>query len=337
MMDLYIGKPTFQRKLRANDILMDSENINEDAIYLGHKKLLPKAAMEDLVKLEGKARTYLTNRSIEFPLSGARFVSYPALPAVLKRLKELQELYNAAVRRLVENYTMLRDQQLSVLDKQCENLHLAKVSTMSEQQRKETATEMAEWLVKQRQTNRSLYPPVEALPKMFAFTWRMFKISALQGMEEMSTLAQDELLQSQEQMKAEIKSWAQQAVKDMHLALGQAAKQAREMFEKQDKLNPKNLKPLFEAFETFSAIDFTGSSDWREQVENARERFIQRDVSGNIDFEKTASSINGTKFAGDEFKKLLESIGSLAVEQTAQAAGLKAMSKVGEFRRLIEV
>jgi len=336
LMDLYIGKPTFQKKLRSNDVLLEG-SINEDAFYLGHKKLLPKEAMARLITLEGHARTALAGRSLEFPISGARFVYYRALPDLLVRLRALQTEWTAAVQALVVMYPELKVRQLETLDKQSDDLMQAELQKLTSDQRKGREPELREWLEQQKLQHRRLYPAVEELPAMFHFSWHMFKVSAMEGLEEMNTLQQDELLAAREALQADLRTWVNSATADMHKALGEAAAQAKNLLEKQGKLNPKNLRPLFEAFETFNAIDFTGSSDWRKQVDTARERFIKRDADGSVNFELTSEAINGTTFATTEFKSLLNAIGSLAVQQVAEEAGKTAISRVGAFRRFVEV
>ena len=336
LMDLYIGKPTFQKKLRSGDVLLEG-SINEDAFYLGHKKLLPKEAMARLITLEGHARTALAGRSLEFPLSGARFVYFQALPALLVRLRTLQTEWRAAVQELVNTYPELKARQLEILDKQSSDLMEAELLKVVPNQQQAKRAELDSWLEMQKQQHRKLYPPVSELPEMFHFSWRMFKVSAVDGLEEMNTLQQEELIAARDALKADLSLWVRTATADMHRALGDAAAQAKNLLEKQGKLNPKNLRPLFEAFETFNAIDFTGSSDWRKQVDSARERFIQRDADGSINFERTSEAINGTNFATTEFKGLLNAIGSLAVQQVAEEAGKAAISRVGAFRRFVEV
>lgn len=334
LMDLFIGKPTFQKKLRSSDVLLEG-SINEEAIYLGHKKLLPKEAMAQLITLEGQARTTLANRSLEFPLAG-RFVYFQALPGLLTRLRELQVRWNAAVQDLVVAYPELKVRQLAILDKQSEDLMLSELKKVPGNHT-ERRTELNLWLEQQKIQHRLLYPEIDKLADMFHFSWRVFKVSVEDGLGEMNTLSQDELIVARDELKADLQKWVRNSTADMHQALGEAAAQAKNMLEKQGKLNPKNLRPLFEAFETFNAIDFTGSSDWRKQVDQARERFIKRDVDGSINFDLTAEAINGTSFATTEFKSLLGAIGSLAVQQVAEEAGKTAVSRVGAFRRFVEV
>jgi hypothetical protein len=235
-------------------------------------------------------------------------------------------------------YHHLRDQQLEALDKQTETLMLKQLEKMSLQERATQSSKLLEWQDVERAATRKLYPPVEEIPESFHFTWRMFKASALEGgTGTHGLLTNEEILEAQDTMRRDLQQWVRTALIEAHKALGETAKQARDLFEKQGRLHPRNLRPLFEAFETFNAIDFTGKSDWRLQIGEARNRFIVKGADGQIDMDRTASSINSTSFASGEFKKLLDSIGSLAVEQTAREAGLLALTKVGEFKRLIEV
>src|SRR3954470_15466609 len=108
LMDLYIGRWAALKKLQPKDMLLETSLIDRDAYYLGHKKLLPKKATETLVQLEGKARTALADKSIEFPVGGGRFVYYKALPELLKTLKTLKEKWDVEVLQLVQEYPQLR-------------------------------------------------------------------------------------------------------------------------------------------------------------------------------------------------------------------------------------
>ena len=336
LVDLYIGKPTFQRKLKSGSLLL-GDVINDDAFQLGNKRLMPKEALEDHVTLEGKARTALASRSLEFPISGARFVTYNTLPDLLQELRTLKEQWDVATGVFVSRYMDLRDQQLAVLDKQTEDLMKKQLDTLPPDQRVAQSTNLLEWQDRERAATRTLYPPASEIPSSFHFTWGMFSVRALEGTKAQLYLSSDEILAAQSTMREDLQKWVRSALVEAHKALGETAKRAREIFENQGKLHPRNLRPIFEAFETFNAIDFTGRSDWREQIENAKSRFIVKDAEGHVDMERTASAINGTEHAAGEFKKLLDSIGSLAVEQTASEAGLVALTKVGEFKRLIEI
>jgi hypothetical protein len=334
LMDLYIGKPTFQKKLRQSDLLV--EGIDTNAVYLGHKFLLSKKATEELVTLEGRARRALADRSLEFPLSGARFVYYQALTGVLSELKGLRDEWNAAVEDLLVRYPELKAEQLAVLDGHYETMMANELAKTPAGDRPQKEVTLRNWLEQEKLNNRGLYPQVEGLRSVFHFEWRMFKISALSGLEQMSTLDQDALFQAQDQLRQDLQNWVRTAAVEMHRVLGEAAANALSMLNKREKLNPRNLRPLFDAFETFKAIDFTGSSSFQEVVDRIKSTFGIMNADGNLDYERIADRINHTADM-TMFRDLLSKVADLATDQIAEEAGITALKKVGEFQRVIEV
>lgn len=334
LLDLYIGRWAGIRRLQPDDMLI--ENLNQEALYLGHKKLLPKQAMEKLVQLEGKARTTLAKKSLDFPVGGARFVYYKALPEVLLLMKGLKAKWDVAVDELIANYPELRDQQLKVLDEQAERLALEDLKKVPIALQEPHRAKLEAWKLRQRGENESLYPTAQELRMRFPFQWRMFKVSALQGIEELSTLEADELIAAKETLKKDLQEWVKTAATEMHKALGIAAAHANSLLSKQGKLNPKNLKPLFEAFETFKAIDFTGNSEFQGYVDELKAKF-GASVNEENDYEKIADMLNDSDFAKENLKSLLAKVGELAVEDVAQKAGAQAISKVGEFSRFVDL
>jgi predicted CopG family antitoxin len=334
LMDLFIGKPTFQKKLRANDVLL--EGVNEDAIYLGHKKLMPKRSMEKFVTIEGRARNMLYDRSLDFPLSGARFVFYAALPEVRRELLALKVEWDAAFRELIDQFDTLKEEQLAILDRQSETLAQNEIAKAKPHEQAAKREAMKNWVEQQKLSIRMLYPKKEELSEMFRFTWRVFKISPLTGLEEMTSMDQEQLIQAREEIQRDLERWIRQASIEMHKTLGEAAANALSMLEKNGKLQPRNMKPLFDAFDTFKAVDFTGASSFQQVIDMIKSQFGRRNVNGEWDFELTTTSINGSPAGMDQFKGLLSKVGSLAIDQTAESAGIEAVKSVGEFRRVIK-
>jgi hypothetical protein len=172
---------------------------------------------------------------------------------------------------------------------------------------------------------------------MFSFQWRMFRVSALTGAEEYTTLQHQDLVAAQDALKRDLQQWVARATMEMHRALGEAALNAKNLLEKNGKVQPRNLKPLFDAFETFKAIDFTGSSSFQDIVNRLKTQFGVTDAQGNVNYELSASNINHLSSSMEQFKELLGQVADLAQDDVAKEAGLAALSKVGEFKRFIEV
>jgi|SRR6267154_403955 len=334
LMDLHIGRWTAMKKMQPNDLLMGEVDLN--TIYLGHKKLLPKKATEKLVEIEGKARTALASKSLEFPLAGARFVTYGTIPDVVDRLRQLKVDWNREIDSLVVDYPTLRETQLALLETQAQRFiqeelrKFGAVSTADAWQNRKG--ELDEWLKKQRASNLSFYPrDVEELRKKFSFGWRMFQVSSLDGVDDLDV---EEVRAAQDQLRADLQGWVRSAAASMHQALGEAAANARSMLEKNGKLTPRNLQPLFNAFENFLKVDFTGQSTFRATIDTIKQRFLIQNADGSYDLPKMAESM-GTEARQAEFGNLLVSMADLAVDETAAKAGINSLR--ADFGRLVEL
>lgn len=336
LMGLHIGRWTAVKKMSSNDMLLDE--VDTDTIYLGHKKLLPKSATKPLVELEGKARTALAFRSMDFPIAGARFVTYSALPGIVERLTELKGEWNQEVEKLVLAYPALREQQLVMLDRQAQVFvaeEMKKQSQHNEHERKLHDTEQEKlnlWLSEQKKANLSFYPKPEELASKFDFTWRMFTISALEGINELDV---KEVREAQERLRADLQTWVRAATSSMHQTLGEAAANAKELLKKNGKLTPRNLAPLFNAFESFISVDFTGKSTFQATIQEIKKKFLVAKPDGTYDLTAMAEGLgNDTRRA--EFDGLLASMSDLAVDATAEEAGIRSLTAT-TFGRMVEL
>lgn len=335
LMDLHIGRWSAMKKMQPTDMLMGEVDLN--TLYLGHKKLLPKKATEKLIEIEGKARTALSSKSLEFPLAGARFVTYGTIPDVVDRLRELKEDWNREIETLVTQYPALRETQLALLEAQAQKFiheELRKFGVVStEDAYKSRKEELDGWLVKQRTSNLSFYPQdVEELRKKFSFGWRMFQVSSLDGVDDLDV---DEVRAAQDQLRADLQGWVRSAAASMHQALGEAAANARGMLEKNGKLTPRNLQPLFNAFENFLMVDFTGQSTFRQTIDTIKKQFLIQNPDGSYDLPKMAEG-TGTELGRAAFTDLLSKMSELAVEETANKAGVLSLART-DFGRMVEL
>lgn len=328
---LYIGRWTGNKKMNESDLLIDE--VDKSAFYIGHKKLLPREAQETLQFLEGQSRTFLANRSVPFPIGNARYVAYHALREVLDRLNGFKARWNLAVNDLIEGYPRFMEEQLDRLDRQARALADKEGSKAAPYAYAAKMKELDDWMRKQRALNRSLYPDVSELRGRFNFEWRMFKLSPLEGMEQMSTLDADTLLEEQNRVRQDLNRWVSEVSVMMHQQLGEAAAQAKRLLEENGKLNPKNLRPLFEAFETFSAVNFSGNSTFIDTINSIRARFLRQSGSGETDWQLTAEQVNHST---EEVRSLLTAMSDLAVNDTAKQAGIQSV-RAGQFGRVIDL
>lgn len=330
LFDLDIGRWAAHTKLHREDLYMAS--VNDEAFHLGHKKLLPKASVAKIQEYASKARTALMNRSSDFPIAGARFVRYPVLEPLLEELAGLKLKFLEEVKILLDAYPGLKAQQLAALNTQADKIADEKLANLK------GATQMEidminGWRAKQYLKNEEAFPGTsEDLKFKFKFEWRMFKVSAADSLGQVSA---DQAIEMHKKLQGDLQQWVAETATLMHQTLGEAAAHAKELLEKQGKLNPKNLKPLFDAFESFKAIDF-GGSDLGKQLDNIKEKYaFVKD--GKIDYEKSAAGVNSSSMALETFQELLKSLGKYAVEDVAKEAGTVALSKITTYTRTMDV
>lgn len=328
LFDLDIGRWMAVKKLDRNDLLLPE--LDPQAIHLGHKKLIPKEAIKQLGGIISSARGALNSCSSEFPIAGARFVRFPVIPELLTTLKSLKVQFDSEVDLLLKAYPVLRTEQLKVLNKQAEDLAFER---KSKTEKKDEHALVDMWLSEQYVKNEASFPHPDKLKDKFRFEWRMFKVSAADSVSGIS--AEDALVASQK-LQDDLQGWIHETATLMHKTLGEAATHAKELLEKQGKLNPKNLKPLFDAFAAFKAIDFAGS-DVQKKLDDIKEQFAYVKAEGKIDYEATASIINDNDDSKKSLKELLDTLGSLAVDKVAKEAGEKALTNLQGFKRKIDL
>jgi hypothetical protein len=328
---LFIGRWTGNKKMNERDLLL--EEVDKAAIYLGHKKLLPPEAQHRLQNIEGQARIYLANRSIPFLIANARFVSYHVLQDVLARLNAFKAQFEEAKVYLLQNYPRFKDEQLVRLAAQSRLRADQEIDKVPHDQRAAKRREMKEWEEEQAKLNASLYPSIDDLRSKYVFQWRMFKVSAVEGMEQMSAVQASTILEEQQRIQDDFRQWVREASGLIHQELGQAASQVKRLLEENGKLSARSLKPLFEAFDTFQAVNFAGTSEFQRMIDQVRSRYLVKGPDGSADYRLAAEVVNrGT----DELRGMLNTLSELAIADTANQAGIRSV-RGGDFGRVIDL
>lgn len=335
LFDLDIGRWAAHKKLDKDDLFL--QQINPNAFHLGHKKLMPKESIEKIQKIESAARSALMVCSADFPIAGARFVRYPVLENLQNKLLDLKGKYHEEVEQFLKNYPELRMKQMEVLNEQADILaddRLARLESVNLDADKKTEAIDAinDWRERQYKKNMDAFPSEEKLQEKFRFEWRLFKVSAA---DSLTTVSPEQALEAHKKLQGDLQEWIQETAVLMHKALGEAAAHANELLKKQGKLNPKNLKPLFDAFETFKALDF-GKSDITTVLDELKQKYAFLS-DGKIDFDKSATGINSTESAKEGLKSVLDSLSQLAIEEIAEEQGQKAVSNLAQYGRVVTV
>lgn len=331
LFDINISRWSALHQMQTNDLLLDK--LNRKIVYPGHKKLLPEEASYPLIHLEGKIRTCVRKNSMDFPISGAVYVNFKTLPKMLKELKKLKAEYEAEAQKLYDNWESIKEKQIDALNEEARKI--AAQNGLYEPATPAADREiLKQWLKEQQKKHAELYPKKELLLAKYAVSWTMFRVDSLEStaaslFDEADAAA---LLAHQEKLQKDMQLWVKAKAAEMHQAIGKAALQAKQLLAENGKLNPKNLKPLFAAFEQFKAVDFAGSS-FEQVIEDIEKKYLVSDPKGETDFKAVAESVNGST---DAFGELLEQVSQLAVEEVAEKAGAVALSG-SDFKRVVEI
>jgi hypothetical protein len=97
------------KKLKAEDIGLDPDNVSDRLISLGHKRLLPKEATSALALVEGRAHALVESCSFPFLNGLAHFLPNTKLEEVTGKLKELEEEFWTAKNEFIQRYARLRE------------------------------------------------------------------------------------------------------------------------------------------------------------------------------------------------------------------------------------
>jgi hypothetical protein len=294
------------KKLNAEDLGLDPEKVTQRLISLGHKKLLPKEALESLALIESRAHALVEAGTFPFLKGLARYLPNAKLPEVLARLRALETEFQTATRRFLEHYAETRDQALAEWTKAAEQL-------VPEPARLVAAIAAA-------------FPEPARMQRSFEFSLQLYQVKAPEGLdlELVQAGQQEEILRARQQAATEaalqIHRQAETFVGDCVASLRQQTAQlCEEMLESmrtgKSGVHQKTLNRLTRFVEQFKQLNFAGDTQMEAELERVRQEFLQR----------TAEQYRDDAFARE---RLAEGLRNLA----ATAQGLAQQ----EDRELVE-
>jgi len=98
------------RKLNPEDLGLDPDNVTERLISLGHKKLLPREALERLALVESRAHSLIESSTFPFLNGLGHFLPNTKLEEVTRKLQVLHTEFDHAREAFLGKYTELRQQ-----------------------------------------------------------------------------------------------------------------------------------------------------------------------------------------------------------------------------------
>lgn len=254
------------KKLKPADLGLDADDVTEDLISLGHKRLVPKGALRAFGLIESRAHAVIDQNTFPF-MNVGHFLPNSKLGQVSDELERLEQEFNAATEAFIADYGDLRNDALREWRRAAGRL-----------------VADPEQLVA---SISNAFPPVSDMRRRFGFNVNLFQISLPQDMQtDLVTLADQQEIalarsRAAQQAELQIQHGVQGFVQDAVAALReQTAVLCREMLESMGTgktgCHQKTLNRLVGFIEQFKQLNFANDREMEEQLEQVRREFLNR-------------------------------------------------------------
>jgi len=255
------------RKLKAEDLGLNPDNVTERLISLGHKNLLPREALERFALVESRAHSLVESSTFPFLNGLGHFLPNAKLEAVTRKLKELETEFDQARHAFLGQYAELRQQASAEWYEAARRL-------VSDPERLVAAIEAS-------------FPNVSQMQRAFGFEAHLFQVRAPEGLDValVSQGEQEQVITARQQAAAEaasqIQRGAESFVADCVTSLREeTAKLCEQMLESmrtgKTGVHQKTLNRLVRFVDEFKQLNFVGDSQMEAELERVRKEFLNR-------------------------------------------------------------
>ena len=253
------------KKLQAQDLGLDPDDVTDRLISLGHKRLMPKDALAGFALIESRAHALVDSATFPFMNGLARFLPNRKLAEVTRRLGELEAEFREVRTAFAGKYAGLREEALNEWREQARRL--------SNDPDKVVASVSA------------AFPAVDRLDRHFGFNMSLFQIRLPEALDAELVSAGDrqELMRAREQAAQEarrrIGEGVESFVGDCVTSLRQqTATLCEEMLESmrtgKTGVHQRTLNRLTEFIDNFRSLNFANDAELDRRLTEVRQRFL---------------------------------------------------------------
>ena len=255
------------KKLSPEDLGLDPAHVSDRLIQLGHKRLIPRDALQAFALIE--SRVQATVESSSFPFLGGigRFVPNPRLGELTDRLEKLRDEFRDATLDFVAGYGPLRETALAEWHEAAQHLNGS-----------------AERLIA---TIEQSFPPAGEIAKRFAFETRLFQIAAPDSirLEVVEGLAQLEAAEDRRRiaddatrhMQAELEAFIRESVASLRDETARLASEVLATIDSSENgVHQRTLNRLTTFIDNFRSLNFAGDQQLEQTLERFRRDLLNR-------------------------------------------------------------
>jgi hypothetical protein len=255
------------KKLNAEDLGLDPEKITNRLISLGHKKLLPKEAMEPFALIESRAHALIESSTFPFLNGLGHYLPNAKLDKVSIRLNQLEEEFRLAKSEFIAGYKATREKALAEWTAQAEKLVADPARLVA--------------------VVATSFPCPQKMERCFEFSRHLFQIRAPEGLDLELVQAEEHQAVAQARQRAaeeasiHIQQQAQAFVADSIASLRQQTSQlCEEMLESMRNgktgVHQKTLNRLIHFIDEFKQLNFADDRQMEAELERVRQEFLGR-------------------------------------------------------------
>ena len=255
------------KKLSPEDLGLDPAHVSDRLIQLGHKRLIPRDALQAFALIE--SRVQATVESSSFPFLGGigRFVPNPRLGELTDRLEKLRDEFRDATLDFVAGYGPLRETALAEWREAAQHLNGS-----------------AERLIA---TIEQSFPPAGEIAKRFAFETRLFQIAAPDSirLEVVEGLAQIEAAEDRRRiaddatrhMQTELEAFIRESVASLREETARLATEVLTTIDgSENGVHQRTLNRLTTFIDNFRSLNFAGDAQLEQTLERFRRDLLNR-------------------------------------------------------------
>jgi hypothetical protein len=255
------------KRLTAEDLGLDPNQVSDRLIQLGHKRLISRDALADFALIESRSHAMVEGSSFPFLGGIARFVPNPKLGEISRNLEKLQGEFLEATDRFVSGYGLMRERAMVEWREAARHMNGS-----------------AERLIS---TIEQSFPPSGSITKRFAFEVQMFQIAAPEhirleiadGITEFEAVADRRRIA--EEASVRLQSNLDGFIRDSVASLRkETARLAGDVLatidESKNGVHQRTLNRLSTFIESFRALNFAGDQELEVTLDRFRRELLSR-------------------------------------------------------------
>lgn len=270
------------KKLTAEDIGLQADDVSDRLVSLGHKRLLPREALSALALVESRAHAFVESDTFPFLNGLAHFVPNARLGEVTARLESLEVEFWQAKNRFVSQYGTLRDAALV--------------------EWREMAGRLSDDPDRVLATIEASFPPAGTLERKFGFDRQQFQIAVPErlGLDLLALGDQENLIHARQraaqEASAQIRRQTEAFVAECVASLReQTATLCGDMLQSirtgETGVHQKTLNRLIKFIEQFKQTNFVGDAEMERQLETVRRELLSRTAEEYRDNSRARSDL----------------------------------------------